>query len=275
MLGLGHGVNKSVIRKKYALDYIPGGVENNVLWLSYYQMTGRRNDECFRLRDLITSDEWDIGRINGYVDYNRVLTLLSGHTGLCTKIYNNTFASGAQDAIQVDVANMPVVAEGGVFHHNGFKFDAASNNYMIISNYNALSIVEPSFSLYLNYFPNSSNGYIFAKNLEGAHQFSAHASNVLNFYSGATTMTNAHNDGAVNKMIGVWKDKNANGLLKNINGNQYTTTQASTLTNYTNVQLGARQSLTVYASFMSGNIKTVSISADNLYNYYNILAARC
>jgi hypothetical protein len=277
MLGLGLGLNKNTVFKKYALDYIPGGVENNVFWLSYYQMTGRRNDECFRLRDLTTSDEWDIGRVSGYVDYNRVLTLLSGHTGLATKIYNNSWAAGAQDAIQTNIANMPIVATGGVFNHDGFKFDVASSNYMTIVDYAGVQIIEPKLSIYANYYNTTNhNGYIIAKNTDS----SANMQYSLQTYfdksrfieSGSVISSVDHLSIGNNKSIITWDSKNANGFYHRSNANILQTTLNTTFTNRTRMTIGARA---YYDNYYDGNIKTISISADNLYNYYNILAARC
>jgi hypothetical protein len=261
---------------RYALDDIPGGVENNVLWLSYYQMTNRRNDECFRLRDLTTSDEWDIGRINGYVDYVRVLNLLGGHTGLATKIYNNTWAAGAQDAIQVDVANMPVVAEGGVFHHNGFKFVKASSNYMQITDYAGVQIIEPPFSFYVNYYniTSQSYSYVFSKRDVDIYQYelSINATTARPRILDSTALVLDNNETGNNKILGAWIGKGSNEFKCICNIATAEMTRNGTLTNTGSFYIGSRFSP---AGFYDGNIKTIAISADNLYSYYNILAARC
>jgi hypothetical protein len=282
MLGLGLGLNKNTAFKKYALDYIPGGVENNVLWLSYYQMTGRRNDECFRLRDLTTSDEWDIGRIDGYVDYQHVLNLLNGHTGLAAKIYNNSWVIGAQDAIQVNVANMPVVAQAGNFNHDGFKFDATNLISMRIIDYAAIDFINPPFSIYSNSSNHGIGYFLLCKNYDST------PSTQYSIFKDPVNRINMHLEGTLSvtggvftlpdKSILVWKDKNIDGCMINQNGSTYLGTFGTSLTNSQYVTLGARSNSTDYSlltSYCTFDMKTMAISADNLYSYYNILAARC
>lgn len=271
MLGLGHGINKSVIRKKYALDYIPGGVENNVLWLSYHQMTGRRNDECFRLRDLTTSDEWDIGRIDGYVEYNRVLSLLGGHTGKATKIYNNTLATGATDAIQTNVANMPLVAEGGSFHHDGFKFVAASSNFMPFIDYTGVQIANPPLSIYQNIsVPSIFQGFIFAR--LGRIESMVYDTEYSLRLNAAARLRKTISFPGIYKGVFNWQGTGADQGKTIVNGNITSSTYNNTvLTDTVVCTIGGWTT----SYFFNGNIKTIAISTDNLYNYYNILAARC
>ena len=266
-------------RRKYSLDYIPGGIENNVLWLSYYQMTGKRNDECFRLRDLTTSDEWDIGRLNGYVDHQQVLKLLNGNTGLAPKIYNNTFAAGATDAIQTNVANMPIVAQAGNFNHDGFRFVAASSNYMEITKYNAINILSPILNIYTNEY-GVNVGYSICINTStfndmqyGAYTSELSGTKQLNTLGSARIASVLYPPSE--KTLVCWNSKSGGGLSININGNIVTGAYGADTMAANSVYIGCRNNLGSVSSYLNGQLKTVSISIDNLYNYYNILAARC
>ncbi|MDD5589473.1 MAG: arabinofuranosidase catalytic domain-containing protein [Candidatus Nanoarchaeia archaeon] len=277
-LGLGLGLSRNVLNKKYGLDYILNAYDSCVAFFSYYRSSAKYTGKCCKARRMDTGIEKDIGFKNGYIDYEDVSDFCAGTTGLVTTIYNSSAATGKQNAIQLTADNMPIIYEGGNFLSDGFKFVAtnpSNPSKMDILDYAGIDIRDPSLSMYINYTPDSSTGYIIGKfiNAVDKMQYGVTVENVTlyAFLLDWTNRTLTNENAKTNKYLLNWVDKNANGL-KYINqvGNGATTLNAS-LPNGGNLTFGYCVGDPTF--IYNGSIKTIAIFNSNQYDNYTKLAA--
>lgn len=257
---------------KYSLDYINGAYDSCVLGYSYFRLGNKHKTACCRVIRGSDYSEKDICFTRkGYIDIGAVINFCSGTTGKVTKLYNQSSSTGAEDAVQTTYNNMTVIYESGAFKDDGVNFVAASSNYMSVTDYSAIQIINPSLSIYCNYTPTlDKNGYAFSKRDASNRQYAFGSwSTTMYFYTNdAENRSIAQANGTLNKLIIVWADKNADGVsIKNQTASASKTLN-TTLTNYAGFFIGSSW----FSNYFDGNMKTLLIFNSNQYDNYTQLA---
>ncbi|MBN2545740.1 MAG: hypothetical protein JXB50_08085 [Spirochaetes bacterium] len=272
--GLGLGLNKDNFLKKYPLDLITGAVNSLVLGFSFYKLTNKYNGYCIQVTRDSDLQTMDIGFVDGYIDITSIETFCTGTTGRISIFYNQSQFTGIKNAIQVTLNNMPIIYQAGTFINTGIKFISANNSRMTIDDYPAIDIKSPELSIYLNYYPINSTGYIFGKFLDPLTLMQYAATSETNFiYTFLydwTVRTLADQNSTVNKYLFNWINKNANGLrIINQIGN-IDTTLSNDLLNGGDLTLGYCFGDPTF--LFNGDLKTFLIFNSNQYNNYSNLS---
>jgi len=214
---------------------------------------------------------------NGNINSSEIAAWANGGDVLLHDCYSET---SGEKAYQSDVNKAPKIVVSGVFQNDGVKFNGV-NNYMKVIDYAAIQIINPSLSVYLNFYPkNISNRFIFAKN---------EISNPVQYgvWGHATADTSAYLDGSSKaslpalqikqyKLIYEWKNTLSGGLRIKDNYNNINSTSLNTiLTNKNKICIGGwftNNSPETVGLLFNGNIKTLLIFNSNEYDNYNNLS---
>ena len=144
MQGLGLGLNKSRVNKRYGLDLILGAYNSCVLWFSYYRISYKYNGFCCRIIRESDLSEIDIGFVNGYIDITAIENFCNGTVGRVKVFYNQSYSPNKKNAIQSTLNNMPIIYQSGAFLSDGVK--AELNTSMNIQDYSEIQIINPPLS---------------------------------------------------------------------------------------------------------------------------------
>lgn len=270
MQGLGLCINKSELFKKYPLDTISGAVDSLVLGFSFYKLTNKYKGYCVQITRESDLQTMNIGFVDGYVDITSIENFCIGTTGRISIFYNQSQFIGIKNAVQAILNNMPIIYQAGSFINTGIRFNSIASSRMTIDDYPAIDIKSPELSVYLNYYPINSTGYIIGKFLDPItkmqYAITSEANFVYVYLYDWTVRVLADQNLTVNKYLFNWIDKNPNGLriinqLGNIN-----TTLANNLLNGGNLTLG--YCVGDPAFLYNGDLKTLLIFNNNQYNNY-------
>jgi hypothetical protein len=268
MQGLGLGLNKSRVNKRYGLDLILGAYNSCVLWFSYYRISYKYNGFCCRIIRESDLSEIDIGFVNGYIDITAIENFCNGTVGRVKVFYNQSYSPNKKNAIQSTLNNMPIIYQSGAFLSDGVK--AELNTSMNIQDYSEIQIINPPLSYYLNHSSvNLVDGNIINKGIDPTQ------TQLYNwiFYSGGfksvmlyienefLTQKCSYND----KVLFNWQDKNINGLKSISSQGSSSRTLNIIVNNY----------ITFDILMTDGNTKTIAIFNSNQYNNYLLLSLVC
>jgi hypothetical protein len=275
-LGLGNGLNKTRVKKKYILDRL-GIVDSCVLGFAEKRLTNRYKGFHQRIMRESDSAVLDVGFVGENVDTSAVAAFCTGTTGRRQVLYNQSIFPGVQNAIQNDWNKMPIVFESGSYNSDGTRFVVASTSKMVVTNYAEIDIDEPILSIYCNYLPDNADGVMLAKTkLPDVQQFTLESSDSGGVIScwmfDWTNRRIAQNNIGINKYLVAWQNKAANGL-KYINQiGPGTSTLNETLIKGGDLVLG--MSVIDPTFIYNGKIKSVIIfNSDQYNNYTNLVAA--
>lgn len=133
---------------------------NIVMGFSYYKLFTDYSGYCVKVRRNIDNKIQDFGFVNGYIDYESIVSFCSaGGTGFVHTWYNQFI--GGNDAIQIANGNQPAIFNGGVFNSDGFLFDVNNKN-MQINGYSAMQSDSISVCMGVKQIPNATIGTMFS-----------------------------------------------------------------------------------------------------------------
>lgn len=268
MQGLGLGLNKSKVNRRYGLDLLLGVYNSCVLWFSYYRISYKYNGFCCRIVRESDLNEVDIGFVNGYIDYASIETFCNGTTGRVKILYNQSYSLNKKNAIQTTLNNMPIIYESGAFLSDGLK--SGLNTSMNVQDYAEIQIINPPFSYYLNHLSSTLvDGNTINKGIDPTQ------TQLYNwiFYAGGfksvmlyienefLTQKCSYND----KVLFNWQDKNLNGLKSISSQGNSSRTLNIIVNNYNDFNI----------LMTDGNTKTIAIFNSNQYDNYSLLSLVC
>lgn len=249
----------------------------------YKRLTGSYSGDMIDIKrtsdnatDTITTSDYDS---SGDINSSEIQTWSQGGDVLVTRVYSEVNSSSAYQT--TDDANKPKIVEGGSFLSDGLKFDG-TNDCLEIIDYAEIQITEPPLTTYTNNTVSNQITYVFCKNndtftnITFAYLVSNAGGGSLRQIIDSNTITEISSSGTT-KSICTWRDKNASGALQKVDSTEDTGTQADSLTNYPNINIGCRSDAvdnSTKAGFYLGNIKTILIfNSDEYANYAALVAA--
>ena len=259
----------SQFKKSYSLDLL--GIKNNcVLGISPYKRLTREYDDWLvlvvRVDDL--EESYFYPDENGNIDSSEIIIWLAGSNGVVKKVSNQV--KTAYPSYQNTLASMPRIVNSGVFDSDGLYYDN-NDDSLKMDDYSEIQILNPVYSLYVNAKTVGLSGVLFSKTLDhynNAQIFLSHWEHRAIWWHNWIELVkeNALIEGSENRILGVWKNKEANGYKTKTNLLEYTNTLNTTLTNRENIRMGMVEGVGIY---LNGNIKTVLMFDLDAYDDYD------
>lgn len=269
MLGLGITANKYKNNKYIGPLDKTKNYDNLVLGFSLYRLAYDYEGFCLQVRRASDDSTLDIGfDDSGYIDIDLIESFCTGTDGFVSTWYNQGSFEDVENAIQGTNALQPKIISNGDILANGLYF---YDDYLEITDYNSLQILNPPLSIYSSTYVTSHNtGFIFAKNydLSNATMRLYHSSSgaiyaLLDSTFISTTIGNTA------KIICNWESTAANKFKIKGEIDENTTTKTGTLTNYTDNVIGARQNGASKSTYLRGYISTLLMFNSNEYDNYS------
>lgn len=269
MIGLGLNFQKI---KKAKVDRLFDdlNISSQLIFCPYKQVLKNFTSNIIRL---VRSDleELEFGFTNGVLNQSDIISW-GGSNIYVKRVYLQN--DDSKYFYQNDFNYMPKLVNDGVFQDDGLLFDG-SNDRLALDTYSDLNMVSPVISIYSHYKRNSSHiGFIFCKNDVGSDdvQYSLlnDGVNISGWWNGNQRIIASNQES--NQDLICWQSTVANGLKLNTNGGESSALFNATLTNVDNITIGARKNPTSHSTFFNGNIKSVILCNNNIYDKYTQLS---